>query len=65
MDSGVGLPPEKLQEIWGHTGGTGKLGSTGLGLAMIKRIVEAHGGQVWAESEPGRGSKFHFSLNVV
>ncbi len=65
MDSGVGLPPEKLREIWGHTGGTGKLGSTGLGLAMIKRIVEAHGGQVWAESEPGRGSKFHFSLNVV
>ncbi len=65
IDRGEGLPPEKLQAIWNQGGGTGKLGGTGLRLAQIKRIVEAQGGRAWAESEPGRGSKFHFSLNVV
>ena len=65
IDSGEGLPPEKLQAIWRQGGGTGKLGGTGLKLTQIKRIVEAHGGQVWAESEPGRGSKIHFSLNLA
>jgi signal transduction histidine kinase/DNA-binding response OmpR family regulator len=65
IDTGVGLPADKLQTVWQQAGATGKLGGTGLSLAMVKRIVEGHGGQVWAESEPGRGSKFHFSLNVA
>jgi signal transduction histidine kinase len=67
MDSGVGIPPEDMPKIFSDFYRGVRITSTGagLGLAISKKIVEAHGGKIWAESpcpESGVGSKFTFTL---
>lgn len=64
LDTGGGIAPEDLARLFDRfwqARRTGRSGA-GLGLAIVKGIVEAHGGRVWAESEPGGGSAFHFTL---
>ncbi|HEX8711198.1 MAG TPA: PAS domain S-box protein [Terracidiphilus sp.] len=66
-DQGCGIEAEKLERIFerfqqGDASDSRPLGGTGLGLALSRRIVEEHGGQIWAESELGKGSRFCFTL---
>src|SRR5690606_34127540 len=67
-DEGPGIAPEALgrlferyQRLAPRAGGDGH----GLGLYISRLIVEAHGGRIWVESEPGKGSTFSFSLPVA
>jgi signal transduction histidine kinase len=66
-DSGIGIAPEdqpKVFEKFKQVGDTltDKPQGTGLGLPICKEIIEHHGGQIWVESEPGKGSTFYFNL---
>jgi signal transduction histidine kinase len=66
-DSGVGIPPEELPRIWDRLFRGDESRSErglGLGLSLVKAIVEAHGGQVAVESVPGRGALFTVTLPV-
>lgn len=66
-DHGIGIPAEEIPKLFQkfyrvEHPGMPHLPGTGLGLALVREIVQKHGGRVWAESEPGRGSTFHFTL---
>lgn len=68
-DTGIGIPDEKLEDVFrtfkqvdGST--TRKFGGTGLGLSISKQITEMMDGRIWAESEMGRGSTFHFLVRL-
>ena len=66
-DNGCGITPEELGKLFQEFYRTAnavneEVRGTGLGLALVKRIVEAHAGKIWAESEPGKGSRFSFTL---
>lgn len=65
-DTGPGIPPEYHQEIFGDffqvPSADGDQAGVGLGLGIARRLVQAHGGKIWVESEAGTGSKFCFLL---
>src|SRR5205807_4693471 len=63
-DNGIGIPVEYQGTIFGlfkRLHGNEYAG-TGIGLAVCKRLIEKQGGRIWVESEPGRGSIFHFTV---
>ena len=66
-DSGPGIAPEHLPNVFerfyrGDPSRARATGGAGLGLTIVRQLVEAHGGRVWAESPPGQGAAFVFVL---
>ena len=64
-DTGVGIPPEELPQVWERLFRGDRSRSTpglGLGLSLVRAIVQAHGGSVTAESRPGEGARFSLHL---
>lgn len=64
-DNGIGFEPEHGERIFGvftrlHT--RGEYSGTGIGLAICKKIIERHRGKIWADSKPGKGASFYFTL---
>ena len=67
QDQGAGIPADKLDLIFGRfqqadASDTRLQGGTGLGLALCRGIIQQHGGRIWAESQPGKGSTFSFTV---
>jgi PAS domain S-box-containing protein len=66
-DNGIGIKKENLARLFRidihfSTSGTNKESGNGLGLVLCKEIIEKHGGDIWVESEPGKGTSFTFTL---
>ncbi len=69
QDQGIGIPEEALETIFHpynrvHAKDTRYIKGTGLGLPIVRRLIDLHEGRIWAESVPGQGSTFHFILPI-
>lgn len=68
-DTGIGMPADRINRIWERfyqidSTTTRRFPGAGIGLAIVKRIIDSHQGRIWVQSELGRGSTFFFTLPV-
>ena len=69
-DNGIGIPAEEIGHVFERfrrvrSGAAQSIPGTGLGLTIVKQIVEMHGGKIWVESAVGHGSSFHFTIPLA
>jgi signal transduction histidine kinase len=65
-DNGIGIAPAHHERVFGLFNKLDPLAEgTGVGLAIVKRIIEFHGGRIWVESEAGQGATFYFTLPLA
>jgi len=69
-DTGIGIPPDEIGHVFERfrrvrSGAAQSIPGTGLGLTIVKQIVEMHGGKIWVESAVGHGSSFHFTIPLA